>query len=239
MDNTVENTLLTINGIIPYMIIQSDMLKTSQLESPAVAVDTIILTKGNKGLEVVLIKIKPEPYKDKWAVPGSLVRLEESLDDAAKRIIKERVSNDKIHMEQIYAFGDVNRDIRGRSISVAYFALLNDKSEIKTKLTEIYSDIGWYPVNKLPKMAFDHKEMIKVARNKLSAMADMTETLKPLLPEKFTLSELKTVYEMVKGNKVDRRNFIKKVKAEGKLKATNQYKKGLSRPAKLYSFKQG
>ena len=159
------------------MIIQYNPTKPVQLESPAVAVDTIILTPGSKVLEVILIKIKPEPYKDHYAVPGSLVRMDESLDDAAKRIIRERVSNDEIHMEQIAAFGDINRDIRGRSISIAYFALLNNKSDIKTKLSEIYSDIGWYPVNKLPKMAFDHKEMIQFARKKLAAMADMTETL--------------------------------------------------------------
>lgn len=219
------------------MIIQNGPTRPMQLESPAVAVDTIILTPGEKVLEVILIRIKPEPYKDHWAVPGSLVRLDESLDDAAKRIIRERVSNDHIHMEQIYAFGDVNRDIRGRSVSVTYFALLNSKSDIKTKLSEIYSDIGWYPINKLPQMAFDHKEMIAFARKKLAAMADMTETLQPLLDEKFTLSELTAVYEMVKGKKTDRRNYIKKVKAEGKLKETGELKKGSSRPAKLYRFK--
>ena len=146
-----------------------------------VAVDTIILAIGEKGLEVLLVKINYDPYKDCWALPGSVVKVDEGLDEAARRIATQRVGDGRLHLEQLYCFGDPKRDARGRSVSVAYFALLGGKAEIDPKLYELYSEMKWSPVNDLPTMAFDHREIVRVAREKLAYKLDEVEVVKTLL----------------------------------------------------------
>jgi 8-oxo-dGTP diphosphatase len=203
-----------------------------------VAVDTIILAIGESGLEVILIKIKSGPYENKWALPGGVVGVEESLDEAAKRIVTQKVSSNKLHLEQLYCFGDPKRDVRSRSVSVAYFALLSNKIELKTKLNELYTDIQWYPIDKLPNLAFDHREIIRVAKEKLAYKLDEIEMIRPLLPEKFTLSELRRVYEILSGKTIDKRNFVKKIKNEEMVVSANEIKTGVAhRPAKLFRFR--
>jgi len=216
-------------------------MKTIKVVEPdrvVVAVDTIILAIGERGLEVLLIKIKYEPYEGCWALPGSVVGLSESLDGAAKRVATQRVGDGRLHLEQLYCFGDPKRDARSRSVSVAYFALLGGKTEIDPKLYELYSEMKWYSVNDLPKMAFDHKEIVRVARGKLAPKLDEVEVIKMLLPKKFTLGELQKVHEILSGKQIDKRNFIKKVKNEGEVVATNDRRTGVAhRPAKLFRFK--
>jgi len=202
-----------------------------------VAVDTIILVIGKNGLEVLLVQLKNKPYEKKWALPGAVVLVNENLDDAAKRVLKQRVGDDNLHVEQLYCFGDVDRDIRGRSISVAYFALLNNKSKIESKLSDNYLSIGWFEVNKLPEMAFDHKKIIKTAVEKLAYKLDETKIIKTLLPKKFTLSELQRVHEVLSGKSIDKRNFVKKIKSSGDVVVTSEVKTGGAfRPAKLFKF---
>ena len=203
-----------------------------------VAVDTVILAIGDKGMEVFLIKIKNEPYEGCWALPGAVVQDTESLDDAAKRVIQQRVGDKRIHVKQLYSFGEVDRDVRGRSISVAYFALLSDKKLIKPMLNEQYSEMGWYGVDSLPKMAFDHADILKTARIKLTFMLDEVGVVSKLLPKKFTLSELQKVHEILSGKKIDKRNFVKKTKIDDEIVDTGEMKKGEAfRPAKLFRFR--
>lgn len=203
-----------------------------------VAVDTIILAIGEKGLDVLLTKIKNGPYGNRWAIPGSVVQIDESLDETAKRVLVSRVGNDNLHLEQLYTFGDPKRDIRGRSISVAYFSLLSNQTEVEPKLVEVYADVSWFSVDKLPEMAFDHEKVVKLAKDKLAYKLDEPEIIKRLLPVKFTLAELKRVHEILSEKTIDKRNFVKKVKNDGDVVVTKDVRSGgAHRPAKLFRFR--
>lgn len=203
-----------------------------------VAVDTIILAIGKGGLEVLLTQFKYEPYEGLWALPGAVVGVDESLEETAKRILAKRVGDSRLHLEQLYCFGNPDRDARGRSISVAYFALLGDKEKVNNHLTKQYLDMKWFDTKHLPVMAFDHRKIIGVAVEKLAYKLDEIEIIRPLLPTKFTLSELQRVYEILSGKKIDKRNFIKKVKNDETVVLTTEMKTGGAyRPAKLFRFR--
>ncbi|HFC36335.1 MAG TPA: NUDIX hydrolase [Candidatus Moranbacteria bacterium] len=204
---------------------------------PAVAVDALIFTIRDGDLMVLLIKIGSGPYKNKWALPGGIVQIDETLDDTAKRVLKEKAGVRGIYMEQLYAFSELKRDIRWRMISVAYFALVNsDKINLKTM--DYYSDIDWIKVSKLPKMAFDHKKIIKYGLKRLRAKIEYTNIVYGLLGDEFTLTELQNVYEIILNQKIDKRNFRKKILSMNLLEETKKIKRGLKhRPAKLYRFK--
>lgn len=202
-----------------------------------VAVDIVILAIGLDKLEVLLVELKNKPYDNMWALPGAVVGVNESLDDTAKRVLNDRVGDNKTQVEQLYCFGDVDRDIRGRSISVAYLALLSSREKIESRLSDNYLDIKWFEVDKLPEMAFDHKKIIKTTSEKLAYKLDEINIIRPLLPQKFTLSELQKVHEILLGKKIDKRNFVKKIKSSGMVLETKEKRVGGAfRPATLYQF---
>lgn len=204
---------------------------------PAVAVDAVLFAIEQEQLKALLIKINSGPYKDKWAVPGGLVKFEESLDDAAKRVLFQKTNIGDIHMEQLYTFGDPHRDIRGRSVSVAYFALAPNSHTFNLRTTPYYSEITWWPVKNLPTMAFDHQKIIDFAFRRLKSKLEYTNIAYSLLPKEFTLSELQQVYEVILGEKLDKRNFRKKIISLGLVKKTQRKQKGEAhRPAQLYQF---
>ncbi len=220
------------------MKIQNSKNKNSIIIGPAVAVDTLIFTIRDGKLMVLLIEIGSGPYKDKWALPGGIVQLNETLDEAAKNVLKKKAGIKDIYMEQLYTFSDLKRDVRGRMISVAYFALVNS-DEFNLKTMDYYSDIEWINVRKLPKMAFDHKEIINYGLDRLKSKIEYSNIVYGLLPETFTLTEMQNVYEIILGEKIDKRNFRKKILALGLLTETKKVKTGAKhRPAKLYKFKK-
>lgn len=220
------------------VMIQNNLKNEAIIEGPAVAVDTIILAMSDDSLRVLLVKIKSGPYKDKWALPGGLVRIDESLDETAKRIMSQKVGNKDLKMEQLYCFGEPKRDIRGRSVSVAYLGLVRDVDQINPKLTDYYEAIDWFEIDNLPIMAFDHKDMIGFTREELKNMVDRKEIIQPLLPDKFSLSELQKVQETMLGKKLDKRNFVKKILAEEKVVQTKEIRAGQAhRPARLFKFR--
>lgn len=202
-----------------------------------VAVDVVILAMGESGLNVLLIKINFEKHKNKWAMPGRLISRDEDLEVAAKKIVATGVSDDILHLEQMYTFGDLERDKEGRSVSVVYFALVSDKNKIRTNKSDLYADIKWFSIDDLPETAFGHEKMIRVVKEKLAYKLDEIEVVKSLLPEKFTLADLKVVHEVLSGKSIDKRNFVKKIKAEGDVVETSEFETGNHRPAKLFQFK--
>ena len=204
---------------------------------PAVAVDTLIFTIKNNKLMILLIQIGSGPYKKKWALPGGIVQLDETLDEAAKRVLKEKAGIKGIYMEQLYTFGDLDRDSRGRMISVAYFALVNsDKINLKTM--DYYSDIQWQDVKKLPPLAFDHQKIIKQGLIRLRRKMEYTNVAYGLLNKEFTLTEMQKVYEIVWDKELDKRNFRKQIQKLGIIESTGKMQHGgRNRPAKLYRFK--
>ncbi|MFZ2969831.1 MAG: NUDIX hydrolase, partial [Minisyncoccia bacterium] len=138
------------------------MSNEEQFESPLVAVDAVIFTVIENKLNVLLIKIKYGPFVGFWGVPGGKVRIDETLDDAARRELFEKTGLKDVYLEQLFSFGKVTRDPRARIISVAYFALV-DHNRVNLEATGKYEDIGWFPVHKLTKLAYDHNEIVNYA----------------------------------------------------------------------------
>lgn len=218
-------------------IINTKHQKAKIIHGPAVAIDAVLFTIEQEQLKVLLIKINSGPYQDKWAIPGGLVQLEETLDEAAKRVLFQKTNIGDIHLEQLYSFGDLERDIRGRSVSIAYFALIDNPQNFKLKTTPYYSEIAWWPVRNLPPMAFDHRQIVDYALRRLRAKLEYSNIVYSLLAPEFTLTDLQRVYEIVLGKKVDKRNFRKRVAMLGLVKKTGKKEKGEAhRPAQLYRF---
>ena len=205
---------------------------------PAVATDVLIFAIRDNKLNVLLIKIASGPYKNKWALPGGLVQIDETLNMAAQRVLREKAGIRGVYLEQLYTFSDLNRDVRGRVISVAYFALVDsDKFNLKT-MEKYYLDIDWHVVNNLPPLAFDHREIIKYGHNRLKGKLEYTNIAYGLLPREFTLPEMQKVYEIILDQKLDKRNFRKKIKLLNIIEPTDKIKHVRTRPAKLYHFKK-
>jgi 8-oxo-dGTP diphosphatase len=185
------------------------MTKTNLL-SPKVAVDTVVLSILDDRLKVLLLQIKEGMYAKKWAVPGGLVQSGETLDLAAERVMEQKTNLKIKHLEQLYTFGELNRDLRSRAISVAYFLLLNMAEKLEIRKPDYYQDMAWFDVNKLPKMAFDHEKIIKTATARLQDKIAYSNVAYALLPTEFTLTELQHIYEIIWGRPLDKRNFRKK-----------------------------
>jgi len=189
-------------------------------------------------LKILLIERNEEPFKDWLALPGYIVEQDESIDDAAERILYELTGLRDLHMQQFHTFGEVNRHPQGRVITVAYYALIriNGQKELRP-ITQYARKAFWHPVNELPKLAFDHSEIFKTGFNKLRRRLNYQPIAFELLPEKFTLTQLQSLYEAVLNKKLDKRNFRKKMLSYGFLKELDEKQKGVSyRAAKLYKF---
>ena len=202
------------------------------------SIDCVIFGFDEGELKILLIERNEEPFKNWWALPGYIVEQNESIDDAAERILYELTGLRGIYMDQFYTFGDVNRHPQGRVITIAYYAMirLNGTKELQPVSTYA-SKAVWIPVNDLPNLAFDHEKIFNNGfakiRNKISYQPIAFE----LLPEKFTLSQLQHLYEVILNKKLDKRNFRKKMLNYGILKELDEKQKGVSyRAAKFYKF---
>lgn len=213
-------------------------MKNSQnhYKHAVIATDIVIFTVQNDMLKALLIKMKKSPYQDAWAAPGGLVKPKESLDQAARRILKDKTGVKNVYLEQLYSFGEVNRDPFGRVVSVAYFALISYDGLILHTTGE-YGGLAWFAAKHLPKMAYDHKEIINTAVARLRAKLEYSNIIYHLMPEEFTLSELQNIYEIILDRKLDKRNFRKKLLALKIVKKLRKKRKGgPHRPAELYAF---
>lgn len=201
-----------------------------------VAVDIVIFTIEDDDLKVLLIKMKKNPFEGMWAVPGGLVKVDESLDFSAKKHLFNKTGIDNVYLEQLYTFGEVERDPLGRVISTAYFALMPNKG-VSLKTTEEYEGVEWFSINNLPQMAYDHLEIIKKAQRRLKAKLGYTNIVYSLLPIEFTLTDLQKTYEIILGESMDKRNFRKKILSLNMVKKTDKSTTGgASRPAAYYKF---
>ncbi len=213
----------------------------SGYEHPYVAVDLVIFSIIDDELKALLIRRGISPFAGYWSLPGGFVRMNESLEEAAKRELKEETGVDpnEVYLEQLYTWGDVDRDPRTRVISVSYFALV-DSTKITPFVTglEKISDVQWRAVNTLPKLAFDHERIVRYALKRLRYKLEYTAVGLELLPEKFTLSELQKLYEIILNEQIDKRNFRKKIMTMDIIEATGEQKTGPHRPAMLYRFKK-
>ncbi len=203
-----------------------------------VTTDVVIFTIKDNKLMVLLVKRANEPFKGKWALPGGYIRISETLDDAALRILKEKTNVQNIYLEQLYTFGDPLRHPNARVITCAYFALIrSDDIELSYEGSTEITDVKWHPVYTLPAMAFDHKEIIEYSLKRTRERLEFCPIAYQLLPQKFTLTELQKAYELILMKKLDKRNFRKKFLSLAILKELDEYtKSGSKRPARLYSF---
>jgi ADP-ribose pyrophosphatase YjhB (NUDIX family) len=200
-----------------------------------VAVDLAIFTVQEARLELLLIRMKREPYTGKWAMPGGRIRGDETVEQAAARELHEKAGIRDVYLEQLYTFSEPKRDPGGRCISVAHLALI--RGDVQLRTTDKYSGIGWFPVARLPPLAFDHKEVAGYAVKRLQAKLLWTDVARNLLEKTFTLGELQRLYETILGKPVDARNFQRRAQAIGLVKDTGRVRRGQAyRPARLFRF---
>lgn len=208
-----------------------------KFKKPSLTVDVIIFTIKNKELKVLLVKRDIEPFKGRWAIPGGFVRIDESLEDAAKRELTEETGVKDVYLEQLYTFGEPKRDPRGRVITVSYMALINS-DDVKLKATTDVSDVRWFSVSKLPELAFDHNKILSYALKRLKWKFEYTTVAFSFLPKEFTISQAQTIYEIVFNKKFDKRNFTKKLLSLNILRKRRVKKEVSHRPPMLYSLKK-
>ena len=213
--------------------------KFEEQQNITVAVDNCIFTVIDGQLHVLLIQMQKEPFNNVWALPGGLVRDRERLDTAAKRILKISTGVTSVYLEQLYTFDALKRDPLGRVISAAYFSLIQSAG-IQLKTSSKYKDVRWWKAKDVPKkLAYDHSEVLKYAKQRLSWKVEYSNVVWSLLPAKFTLTELQQVYEAILGRGLDKRNFRKRVLGLGLISSTGQQAmRGAHRPAELYKFKE-
>ncbi|CAN5277207.1 NUDIX domain-containing protein [soil metagenome] len=174
-----------------------------------IAVDCIIFGFDGQHLNALLTKRNFEPQEGKWSLMGGFIHSDESLDQAAFRILKELTGLENIYLEQLYSFGDVNRDPGGRVISVAYFSLIKI-NEYSPGLQKEHN-AKWFEINKIPRTIFDHNQMIMLAKSRLRQKVANHPIGFELLPEKFTLPQLQKLYEAIHETLFDKRNFSRKI----------------------------
>ena len=208
------------------------MTRYSRQTRMLVAIDCIIFGFDGQDLKLLVIKRGFEPEKGKWSLMGGFVQPDEGFEDAASRILKVLTGLEGVYMEQLFAFGNPDRDPMERTISVAYFALI-DINDYKQQLSDEYR-AEWIPLTKLPKLIFDHAEMVAQAQARLRYKAAIHPILFELLPQKFTIPQLQILYEAVYDNVFDKRNFSRKVLSTGLLVKQKDKERASSKRGAFY-----
>src|SRR5437899_3462995 len=212
------------------------MSHTYQCPRAALTVDCVVFGYDEGELKVLLIQRGLEPFKGRWALPGGFVRVDETLDEAARRELDEEAGLKDVFLEQLYTFGVVDRDPRERVVSVAYYALVK-LSEHEAKAATDAANARWFASSRVPKLAFDHAEILSMALARLKGKVRYQPIGFELLAPKFTLSQLQHLYEAILGTKLDKRNFRKKVLSFGLLVPLKEMEMtGRHRPAQLFCF---
>ncbi len=203
---------------------------------PTLTVDSVIFQLTNDKLMVLLIKRANEPFKNSWALPGGYIAAGETTTEAMDRVLKNKAGLNSKNLgliEQLYTFDTIARDPRGPAVAVTYMGLGRNLAESDDKTQHP----TFFPVTDLPKLAYDHKDIIAYAHERLKSKLTYTNAIFALLELKFSLSELQTAYEAVLDRSLDKRNFRKKFLSLGLIQPTNEYRQdGAHRPARLYRF---
>ena len=218
-------------------------LKTAEIEkishldyfNIAISVDCVIFGYDEKELKVLLIKSDLEEFEGLYSLLGDLIRPDEDLDTASYRILKERTGMDDVYLEQVHAFGGVERHPSGRVITIAYYSLIDIKHH---KLQLSHNELHWHSVYDIKKLAFDHKQILETCLQRLRQQVIQNPVIFNLLPEKFSLRQLQELYEAILGVQLDRRNFRKKISVKDWLVDLNEMEDDVPhRPGKLYKLK--
>lgn len=222
--------------------------------NPNVSVDCVVFGFCGENLKVLLIEQKlPDASHSQKALPGDLITDEESLDEAAARVLKELTGLEGVFLKQLQAFGDPKRvkDIKdlewlqsyrqnpqARVITVAYYALVK-MDDFEPSASSFAEKVFWCEVPEVPNLAFDHNQIFNTALARLRQDFENQKTGFELLPEKFTLSQIQSLYEIFLGKKLDKRNFRKKIIKDSIVSATDEKQTGvLHKPARLYEINE-
>ncbi len=209
---------------------------TYKYPRPALTVDCVVFGIDESDLKILLIQRDLPPFEGRWALPGGFVHVDEPIEDAARRELAEETGLSNVFLEQLYTFGGVDRDPRERVVTVAWFALVN-LHDHEVKAATDAREAGWFSAAEADDLAFDHDEIVQVALNRLSGKVKYQPIGFELLPEKFTLSQLQHIYEVVLETRLDKRNFRRKVLATKLLIATGKVEQDVAhRAARLYKF---
>lgn len=205
---------------------------------PAVTVDCVVFGLADGELNVLLIQRDVDPFQGAWAIPGGFVRMDEDLDTAARRELEEETGVRDLYLEQLYTFGAPDRDPRERVITVAYFAIVNLFEHPPAASSDARS-AAWFDIEELPELAFDHGAILAKALERLRGKVHYEPIIFAFLPEKFTLRQVQELYETILGERLDKRNFRKKLQATGLLIPTEEVEMDVAhRAAQLYRFDQ-
>jgi len=208
----------------------------NEIYKSAFSVDNIIFGFDSDTLKVLLIKRKEDPYGGQWALPGDIVKPTEDLRTSAKRVLEELTGLRDVYLDQVFTFGKVDRHPRGRVITIAYYSLINI-SNLKIKAASFAEKVIWKEVRSVETLAFDHLKIMETCLARLRQDLKLRPIGFELLPEKFTLTELQRLYEVILEQDLDKRNFRKKILNMNILNTLHELQTGVShRPAKLYSF---
>jgi ADP-ribose pyrophosphatase YjhB (NUDIX family) len=197
-----------------------------------VALDCIIFGFDGKDIKLLLIRRAFEPQKDKWSLMGGFLQPNETLDEAADRVLKQLTGLEGVYMEQLQVFSEIKRDPIERTVSVCYSSLI-DIHKYEKQISDQYH-AEWFLLSKKPKLIFDHDEMVRIAKKQLRYKAALHPVLFKLLPEKFTIPQLQNLYECVYDAMFDNRNFTRKVMSTGLLIKLNGKDKSSSRKGAFY-----
>jgi len=209
---------------------------TYEYARPALTVDCVVFGVDESTLKVLLIQRDIEPFIGSWALPGGFVHMDEDLETGARRELAEETGVTKLYLEQLYTFGGLDRDPRGRVVTIAYYALVR-LAEHRVRAATDARDAAWYAIDELPPLAFDHSKIIAVARERLRGKVRYEPIGFELLPRKFTLTQLQTLYELVLERGLDKRNFRKKILGMDLLVELEEFEEGVAhRAARLYRF---
>lgn len=212
------------------------MSHSYEFARPALTTDCVIFGLDDEDLKVLLIQRDLPPFEGGWALPGGFVRVGESVDDSALRELKEETGLKNVFLEQLYTFGDPDRDPREHVVTVAYYALVNLVDHPPKADTDA-RNAAWFSLDDIPKLAFDHRDILNAALDRLRGKLRYQPIGFKLLPEKFTLSELQWLYERILEEQLDKRNFRKKLNKLGILEETDEIQQDVAhRAARLYRF---
>lgn len=210
---------------------------TYEYPRPSLTVDCVVFGWDGRALKVLLIQRNEPPFEGQWALPGGFVQMDEELEDAARRELTEETGLGEMFLEQLFTFGGVARDPRGRVVTVAYYALIDLHKYAQPVGATDARDAAWFAFPDLPKLAFDHEQILAVAHKRLQGKIVYQPIGFELLPKKFSFTQLQNLYETILGEEFDRRNFRKKMLSMNILLELDEYDTGgPHRSARLYSF---
>ncbi|MCO8125332.1 NUDIX hydrolase [Stieleria sp. TO1_6] len=203
---------------------------------PALTVDCVVFGLDQRKLQVLLIQRDLPPFRGDWALPGGFVQIDETLESAARRELREETGLEQVYLEQLSTYGAVDRDPRERVVTVAWYALVR-MSDHRVMAATDARDAAWYGIDDLPSLAFDHDLILQAAQKRLQNKVQYQPIGFELLPKKFSLSQLQFLYETILDRELDKRNFRKKILSLGVLQELDEYETNVAhRAARLYRF---